>query len=181
MQNIKIMTLFLVIKESKILLGMKKRGFGIGKWNGFGGKVNPDETVIEGAKRELFEECQIKPINPKFLGFMIFNLFGDDKRETHHIHIFLANDYEGEVSETEEMKPSWFDLNNIPYSLMWADDIYWYPLLISGKLFFGKIDFSNMNTMINHEFQIIDSIENLLKIQYEITFLMFLISSNIFL
>jgi len=28
-----------VSAEREILLGMKKRGFGFGKWNGFGGKV----------------------------------------------------------------------------------------------------------------------------------------------
>ena len=41
--------LFLQIK-SKILLGMKKRGFGMGKYNGFGGKVE-EELVEEAAKR----------------------------------------------------------------------------------------------------------------------------------
>ena len=35
----------------RILLGMKKRGFGSGKWNGFGGKVEPNETIEDAAKR----------------------------------------------------------------------------------------------------------------------------------
>lgn len=35
----------------KILLGYKKRGFGAQKWNGLGGKVEPNETILEGAKR----------------------------------------------------------------------------------------------------------------------------------
>lgn len=34
-----------------VLLGMKKRGFGAGKWNGFGGKVQPGETIEEAARR----------------------------------------------------------------------------------------------------------------------------------
>ena len=28
-------------KNEKVLLGRKKRGFGMGKWNGFGGKMDP--------------------------------------------------------------------------------------------------------------------------------------------
>jgi hypothetical protein len=37
--------------NDKILLGYKKRGFGIHKWNGLGGKVEPNESIAEGAKR----------------------------------------------------------------------------------------------------------------------------------
>ena len=38
----KLLTLVFLRDGSKVLLGMKKRGFGAGKWNGFGGKVNKD-------------------------------------------------------------------------------------------------------------------------------------------
>ena len=40
----------------RVLLGMKKRGFGVGKWNGFGGKLHANETMVECAARELHEE-----------------------------------------------------------------------------------------------------------------------------
>jgi 8-oxo-dGTP pyrophosphatase MutT (NUDIX family) len=39
------------IVNDKILLGYKKRGFGLHKWNGLGGKVEPNESIVEGAKR----------------------------------------------------------------------------------------------------------------------------------
>ena len=35
----KILTLVFLREGTRVLLGMKKRGFGVGKWNGFGGKV----------------------------------------------------------------------------------------------------------------------------------------------
>ena len=44
-------TLVFVLDESRILLGLKKRGFGCGRWNGFGGKVEAGETIAEAAKR----------------------------------------------------------------------------------------------------------------------------------
>ena len=37
--------------DKQILLGLKKRGFGEGKWNGFGGKVQPGESIAQGAIR----------------------------------------------------------------------------------------------------------------------------------
>ena len=49
----KVSTLVIIVEPSRILLGMKKRGFGVGKWNGFGGKVEAqDKTVMEGAQLE---------------------------------------------------------------------------------------------------------------------------------
>ena len=47
----KLLTLVFVIEKSRILLGLKKRGFGVGRWNGFGGKVEKQETIEEAAKR----------------------------------------------------------------------------------------------------------------------------------
>ena len=44
----KVLTLVYIRDEENILLGMKKRGFGVGKWNGFGGKVQPGETILQG-------------------------------------------------------------------------------------------------------------------------------------
>ena len=38
-RNRKLLTLVFLREGRRVLLGMKKRGFGVGKWNGFGGKV----------------------------------------------------------------------------------------------------------------------------------------------
>ena len=43
--------------QGRILLGRKRRGMGFGKWNGFGGKLEPGETMRQCAVRELQEEC----------------------------------------------------------------------------------------------------------------------------
>ena len=51
--NNKQLTLVFVIEKSRILLGFKKRGFGVGRWNGFGGKVEERETIEEAAKRHV--------------------------------------------------------------------------------------------------------------------------------
>ena len=49
-------TLLLILKDNQILLAEKKRGFGVGKFNGIGGKVEKDETIEGAMIRETQEE-----------------------------------------------------------------------------------------------------------------------------
>lgn len=118
---------------------MKKRGFGAGRWNGFGGKLQEQETVEMAAIRELKEEAGIEALEITRVGILDFEYLLDQKiLET---HIFIVKKFRGEPQETEEMKPQWFDVNKIPFSEMWSDDAYWLPLLLKGKKFKGKFIF----------------------------------------
>ena len=50
----KLLTLLFVLRTQptpQVLLGYKKRGFAQGRWNGFGGKVEPNETIRDAAVR----------------------------------------------------------------------------------------------------------------------------------
>ena len=49
-------TLLLLRKDNEILLAKKKRGFGEGKYNGVGGKLEDGETPEEAMIRETEEE-----------------------------------------------------------------------------------------------------------------------------
>src|SRR3989338_578814 len=97
------LTLCLVHQHPKILLGMKKRGFGAGRWNGFGGKLQEGEAIEEAAKRELMEEVGIEPLSMKKVGVIDFEFKNDPK--ILEVHIFKVLDFKGEPYETEEMKP----------------------------------------------------------------------------
>ena len=118
---------FLLVGE-RILLGMKKRGLGVGKWNGFGGKVEPGEDVVQTAVRELHEEAGITvaaaDLTP--MAQLTFNMPTWQMR----VHVFVAHQWQGEPRESEEMQPRWFDVAAIPYDQMWADDAYWLPYLL---------------------------------------------------
>ncbi|KAI8377353.1 NUDIX hydrolase domain-like protein [Blakeslea trispora] len=150
----KILTLVLVIDSNKILLGMKKRGFGANKFNGFGGKVEQGETIEEGAKRELMEECEIEAIDLEKRGLLLFT-FEDDPIAL-ETHIFVTKQYQGHPNETEEMKPEWFTLDTIPFDKMWSDDKYWFPSLLAGELFTGHFHFAkDQETIIKNEVAIV--------------------------
>lgn len=145
----KILTLCLVHQDNQLLLGLKKRGFGAGRWNGFGGKVESGESIEEAAKREMREETgvDIQTIQPCGRLHFIFT----NGLDTLEIHVFRITHFNGEPIETEEMKPRWFSVNQIPYTQMWADDKYWLPLFLAGKSFIGKFVFADTEKLLEHE------------------------------
>lgn len=59
----------MVVRQGdQVLLGEKKRGFGEGYYNGFGGKVEKMESVLEAAKREASLQC------PKACNFLVIGV-----------------------------------------------------------------------------------------------------------
>lgn len=145
----KLLTLCIIHQHPKILLGMKKRGFGAGRWNGFGGKVVATETIENAAKRELQEEAGIEVKNINKVGIIDFEF--KNNPEILQVHIFKSDDFLGELTESDEMKPRWFNINEIPFKEMWPGDIYWMPLLLSGKKFKGKFLFGESDIIIEKE------------------------------
>jgi 8-oxo-dGTP diphosphatase/2-hydroxy-dATP diphosphatase len=129
-----------IVKNGKLLLGLKKRGFGANKWNGFGGKLQDGETIEQAAVRECIEECGLVPIKYQKVGIIDFV---DSYKMIDHVYI--CTEFKGEPLETEEMSPKWFDYNDIPYDLMWKDDIFWLPKLLQGKKFRAKFVFEETN------------------------------------
>jgi mutator protein MutT len=143
-KKIKPMTLCMVHQGNKILLGMKKRGFGAGQWNGFGGKLNEGESMHDAALREIQEEVGITPQDLDERGVLTFEFEQDPK--VLEVHIFSVTKFSGEPVETEEMKPQWFDTDKIPFEQMWSDDQYWLPLFLQGKKFKGTFLFDKPST-----------------------------------
>jgi ADP-ribose pyrophosphatase YjhB (NUDIX family) len=132
-------TLAIIEDGDRALLAMKKRGFGEGWWNGYGGKVDDDETVEEAMVRELREESGL--IAKKFGQRAVLEFFftGTDKEV--EMHVYEVTEYEGELIETDEMAPRWFKKDEIPYDKMWPADRNWMPLFFEGKDFYGSATF----------------------------------------
>ena len=59
----------IVEKEGKILMVQEKKKFCYGKWNIPAGHLDPNETIIEGALREIKEEtgCEVEATGIAFL------------------------------------------------------------------------------------------------------------------
>lgn len=158
-------TLCLLVKEDqdgkKLLLAMKKRGFGKGKWNGVGGKIDPEKgdiNIIDAAIREAEEEIGVKIKNMEKVGILNFRFpyLPEEKAWDQDVHVFLADSWEGEPTESEEMAPKWFDLGDIPFNEMWDDDKFWLPYVLEGKKLEAQFTFDkDSETIAEHKIKIV--------------------------
>lgn len=142
-QKAEIQTLVYFLKENEVLLIEKKRGLGKGFFNGVGGKVHVDESVEEAAVRECVEEIKVIPKELEWTGVLEFVNKVGEKNEFIYVHVFICKDWKGEPEETEEAKPLWFKIDEIPFDKMWEDDKYWLPYVLEGKKIFASFKFRN--------------------------------------
>ncbi len=142
-------TLVFITDQERILLGLKKTGFGSGKWNGFGGKVEAGETIEQAASRELQEEAGILATGLGRCGILSF-VFGNGLAPL-SVHVFRAGEWIGEVRESSEMAPRWFSWADIPYGQMWIDDQYWLPLVLKSQYFIGSFHLVDTETLSSWE------------------------------
>lgn len=126
-------TLLFLRKENKILLARKKKGFGFGKWNGIGGKLEQGETPEQAMIRETEEEIFVTPTAYEKVGIINFIEYYKDELATINMHVYIATKWQGVPKESEEMQPKWFSINNLPWEEMFSDDKYWLPLVLEGK------------------------------------------------
>ena len=149
------LTLMILKRDGKLLLGVKKRGFGMGKINGVGGKVEPGESVRDAAIRETFEEIGVRVNSCEKVGQIIFrDLYFAGKPETDIMHVFLSEDFSGEPIETDEIAPEWFSANALPYEKMWSDDEYWMPEVLRGNKVDAYFHFNEKNTFTDYKVDI---------------------------
>jgi 8-oxo-dGTP diphosphatase len=120
-------------QHQEILLGYKKRGFGKGKYGGFGGKLQNSETLSQAALRELHEEAGLSAnLSDLYsLGTLTF-IFPYKQSWDQEVHVFTARKWQGIPMESEEMRPQWFDISHIPLEKMWDDTRYWLPHILAG-------------------------------------------------
>lgn len=149
-------TLCFLIDGDLVLLAMKKRGFAVGLWNGVGGKVNAgEETIEEAAKRETREEIESEILELEKVAVLHFYFVSDTKvvNGNQDVHVFIVKKWKGEPVETEEMKPKWFEKDNLPYKNMWVDDPYWLPDVLKGKKLEGWFMLGKDNSLVAYKLE----------------------------
>lgn len=139
--------LVLLLKDNQISLGMKKRGFGAGRWNGYGGKPQIKETIKQSATRETLEECGVKIIQLEQKALLKF-YFSDKPEWNQQAIVFISTQWMGEPVESEEMKPKWFEISQIPYTDMWPDDTFWLPKVLNGEFVKAKFTLDSSQKLL---------------------------------
>lgn len=157
-------TLAFLIKKSQgkitdICLAMKKCGFGIGRWNGVGGKVGDKqkETIVEAAAREAKEEIGIDIVDFYKVAELTF-YFVNNSAWNQLVHAYFVESWNGEPVESEEMSPKWFSVKEIPFQKMWPDDEFWLPEVLKGGLLKAAFKFGENDVILEKKVNIIDKL-----------------------
>jgi 8-oxo-dGTP pyrophosphatase MutT (NUDIX family) len=137
-----------------ICLAMKKRGFGAGRYNGVGGKVEEGESIEDAVKRETFEEIGVKVTDIEKRAELSFT-FPYNPKFDQLVHVYFALTWDGEPSESEEMNPEWYKVADIPYAQMWPDDIFWLPKVLEGSEVRGRFVFGEGDVVAEQEVNVI--------------------------
>ena len=140
-----------------IVLAMKKRGFGMNKWNGVGGKVESGETIEQSAIRETQEEIAVIIKDIVKVAELTF-YFSENPDWNQVVHVYFAENWEGEPIESEEMKPQWYTVDSIPYENMWPDDIFWLPEVIKGQKLKASFTLDSHDTILEQHIDIVDEL-----------------------
>lgn len=120
MDYIKVGLGIMLLKDNKVLLGHRVSNgkdtggiFEPDSWCLPGGKQEYDETIFEGAKREVKEET-----NLDIDDLVVFNAMDDIQPNKHFVTIqIIARKYSGELKVMEPTKQDewkWFDLDDLP-------------------------------------------------------------------
>lgn len=107
-----------------------------GKWNGLGGKLEPGETPEECAVREIREESGLQVTNLVFKGMITFPAFAEE--EDWYTFIFVADQFDGELVESDEGYLKWVDDEILSELELWEGDRVFLPWLNQPGFFSGK-------------------------------------------
>jgi 8-oxo-dGTP diphosphatase len=118
----------------EVLLGLKKTGFGAGRWVGLGGHIEDGEKPADAAVREVAEESSLV-VSPDTIEHMATIEFRFPVRPSwdQTAEVYLTSCYQGEPAESDEVAPQWFRLDALPLRAMWDDARYWLPRVLAGQ------------------------------------------------
>lgn len=137
-----------IVENDKVLLGLKKEGFGKNLWNALGGRKQGNESPLQAAIRETQEEAGVTPQNLRHAANLFFHFANYPDM---YCFAFIADKYSGLPAETAEAKPSWFPINRLPFDQMWPDDRRWLPHIFTGKFVSATFWFNQKDKLTRHQ------------------------------
>ena len=135
--------------QQQVLLGRKNRGFGAGKVMGLGGHLDPGESELACAIREVREEAGLvlAPEGTSWRGAITFD-FPTRPEWDAVVSVFFGEQWDGRVRASDEISPEWFDVDSLPFDRMWDDERYWLPRMLAGEKLIGAITYDNSGTLV---------------------------------
>lgn len=101
----------------------------LGKYNGLGGKLEPDEDVVAGMRREIDEEAGLACDELQLRGTISWPGFGKNGEDWLGF-VFLITKFTGDAPDSnEEGTLEWVDVERIYDLPMWEGDRHFLPLV----------------------------------------------------
>lgn len=104
----------------------KKNDINKDKWIGVGGHFEYGESPEECLLREVKEETGLTLLHYKFRGIVTF-IYGEDVVE--YMHLFDADEFEGELIECDEGELVWVPIDEVLNLPIWEGDKIFFKLL----------------------------------------------------
>ena len=133
----------------EILLGLKKTGFGQGRWVNLGGHIEPGEKPAAAAAREVEEESGLI-VSADALQHVASIEFRFPWRPSwdQTAEVYLTSCFTGEAAESDEIAPRWYPEDALPFAAMWDDARSWMPRVLAGEHVAVKITFAADNATV---------------------------------
>ncbi len=116
-----------------------------GKYNGLGGKMEPQESIHDCISREIEEEAGIVCIEIILRGTINWTGFGPDGEDWFGF-IYRIEQFSGEPFEkNSEGRLLWHDIDDLLSLPMWEGDKYFLPLVFDNdpRVFHGFMPYEN--------------------------------------
>ena len=129
-------TLCYIIKDGKVLMMLrnkKKQDINQNKWIGVGGHFEHGESPDECLLREVKEETGLVLTSYKARGIVTFCY----KDVVEYMHLYTADQYEGELSVCNEGELSWIDKDKVMDLNIWEGDRIFLKLLLEDAGYFS--------------------------------------------
>ena len=117
----------------------------LGKYNGLGGKMEPDEDVATCMRREIAEEAGIEVVEMVLRGTVNWTGFGPNGEDWLGF-VFRIDAYEGTpLASNPEGTLEWHPVDRIMELPMWEGDRFFLPLIFDDdpRLFHGYMPYDN--------------------------------------
>ncbi len=130
-------TVCLFIKQARatgdpswVYLAIKGDKIGKGFRNGYGGKIEPNETPRQCTAREVHTESGGVIVDPKLLRYMALGEFVTNNengtKTVFKVNFFLAEEWIGEFRDTPEMfGGAWYPVDRLPTNELMLDNREW--------------------------------------------------------